>query len=210
MQFTSKTFIAGLLLGSVGFVPSVFASQEAPYLQNAEGAPVVAAGGGCVHSPSWNGTMPTCPEPTLVVEQGQAKIMFSVDDSEFFGFNKDQLNDKAKADLDAMVGAVQDADMIHGIDITGHADQIGPPPYNTALALKRAEAVKKYLVSQGIPADRINTASDGSSDPLVTCPGVDNEGKLIKCLAPNRRVDVVASLGNDVDVTSVSLAPPPN
>jgi OOP family OmpA-OmpF porin len=139
---------------------------------------------------------------------GKASIAFTADDSEFFGFDKVKLSDRIKKDLDTMVGAVESADMIHGITITGHADRIGPSPYNSKLALRRADAVKSYLVSKGIPADRIVAESDGSSQPVVTCPGVKNEGKLIRCLAPNRRVDIQALLADTVNVADVTLISP--
>jgi len=91
-----------------------------------------------VHTGRWQESMPTCPEPTLVVEGGQAKFVFAADESEFFGFDQVSFSDQVKADLDSVVGAVDNADMIHGITVTGHADRIGPAPYNDKLALRRA------------------------------------------------------------------------
>ena len=202
-----STAVTALLVGALRTALPARAGIERAYPTDGENRPILSGSGGCVHSGSWKESMPTCPEPTVVVEEGQGKIVFSVDDAEFFGFDQVQLSDQTKADLDAMVGAVENADMIHGVTITGHADRIGPAPYNENLALRRAQAVKDYLVARGIPAERIETLSDGSSRPLFTCPHVKNERKLIRCLAPNRRVDIEALLADTVDVATVTLSP---
>ena len=197
-----------LLLGIFGTALAAETDTSGAYVKDSEGQPVHTGSGGCLHTGNWQESMPTCPEPTLVVEEGQAMIVFAADDAEFFGFDQVKLSDQIKADLDTVIGAVKDADMIHGIIVTGHADRIGPAPYNEQLAQRRAQAVKEYLVSKGIPAKRIQAQSDGSSQPLVSCPEIKNKQKLIRCLAPNRRVDIEALLADQVDIGSVSLAPP--
>ncbi|MCP5315638.1 MAG: OmpA family protein [Chromatiaceae bacterium] len=203
-----STLGVSLLTAAFGIAQPVVAATASAYLTDGSGQPVRSGAGGCVDSGSWKESMPTCPEPTLVVEEGRAMIVFAADDSAFFGFDKVKLSDETKADLDSIIDAVEDADLIHAVTITGHADKLGPTPYNERLALRRAQAVKDYLVSRGIPAERIATASDGSSAPLVTCPGIRSENKLIRCLAPNRRVDIEAVLADSVDVATVSLTPP--
>jgi len=50
-------------------------------------------------------------------------------------------------------------------------------------------AVKRYLVAQGVNPDRIKTVAKGESEPVVECKGLKGK-KLINCLAPNRRVVV--------------------
>jgi peptidoglycan-associated lipoprotein len=50
--------------------------------------------------------------------------------------------------------------------IVGHADVRGPSKYNQALSERRAEAAKKYLVSQGIAANQIETQAEGKSQQL--------------------------------------------
>jgi outer membrane protein OmpA-like peptidoglycan-associated protein len=51
--------------------------------------------------------------------------------------------------------------------IEGHADNVGSPDYNDALAMKRAEAVRKALVSRGIAPSRIALRSHGEQNPLA-------------------------------------------
>lgn len=59
------------------------------------------------------------------------------------------------------------------VQVGGHCDERGTEEYNMALGEKRAEAAKKYLVSLGVPAERLQTVSYGKTQPLVK--GVDDE-----------------------------------
>jgi peptidoglycan-associated lipoprotein len=59
------------------------------------------------------------------------------------------------------------------VSIDGHCDERGTEEYNMALGEKRAQAAKKYMVSLGVPADRLNTVSYGKTKPLVK--GVDED-----------------------------------
>ena len=75
--------------------------------------------------------------------------------------------------------------------VTGHTDPIGSQAYNQKLSERRADAVRDYLVSKGVPKDKIETLGMGKTQPV---PGVVCNMKamkeLIACLAPNRRVEV--------------------
>jgi peptidoglycan-associated lipoprotein len=66
------------------------------------------------------------------------------------------------------------------ITIEGHCDERGTAEYNLALGERRATAVKEYLVSLGVPADRIATVSKGKESPFCT---ESNES----CWQQNRR-----------------------
>jgi|SRR5579864_6471367 len=66
------------------------------------------------------------------------------------------------------------------VTIEGHCDERGSTEYNIALGDRRAAAVKQYLVSQGIPGDRISTVSYGKEKPFCM---ESNEG----CWQQNRR-----------------------
>ena len=79
--------------------------------------------------------------------------------------------------------------------VTGHTDRIGTDAYNQKLSQRRADAVKSYLVAQGVENNRIETAAKGESDPVVSCDDVKGKAsgknkKLVECLQPNRRVMV--------------------
>ena len=122
--------------------------------------------------------------------------VYTIDNAAYFGFNQAVLTPKAKSELNRMVSKMDKADNIRSITITGHADTIGTTPYNRALAFRRADAVKAYLISKGISANRITTQSDGSASPLVSCNADKKLSDKINCLAPDRRADVNALLAS--------------
>lgn len=70
------------------------------------------------------------------------------------------------------------------ITIEGHADERGTREYNIALGAKRAQAVRNYLVQNGINAGRIRTISYGKERPVAVC----ND---ISCWSQNRRAQTV-------------------
>ncbi|MDP3825856.1 MAG: OmpA family protein, partial [Polaromonas sp.] len=75
------------------------------------------------------------------------------------------------------------------VTVTGYTDRLGSDAYNLKLSQQRAEAVRNYLTSKGVAANRLTAVGKGESNPVVTC----NDRKrtdLINCLAPNRRVEV--------------------
>lgn len=108
-----------------------------------------------------------------------------------FDFNKSTLRPEGKAKIDEVVAKANNL-VLEVVIAVGHADRIGSAAYNQKLSEKRAAAVKDYMVSKGIPANRIYTEGKGSKQP-VTKPG-DCKGpkspKVIACLQPDRRVDI--------------------
>src|SRR3954451_3400883 len=72
------------------------------------------------------------------------------------------------------------------VKVTGHTDYVGSAAYNDKLALKRAEAVKAFLVKYSVNADQITTSGDGKR-----APEVDNRSKEGRFM--NRRVVLTVS-----------------
>jgi len=72
--------------------------------------------------------------------------------------------------------------------IEGHADEQGTREYNLALGARRAAAVQNFLISQGVPANRLRTISYGKERPIEVC---SEEA----CYAKNRRAVTVLSVG---------------
>lgn len=72
--------------------------------------------------------------------------------------------------------------------VEGHADEQGTREYNIALGDRRANAVREFLISQGVAGNRLRTISYGKERPLEIC---SNEA----CYAKNRRAVTVLSAG---------------
>ncbi len=108
-----------------------------------------------------------------------------------FDFNKSDLRPEGKKKLDDVIAKTGKLNL-EVVVAVGHADRIGSPAYNQKLSEKRAAAVKAYMVSKGVPANRIYTEGKGSKQP-VTKPGQcegPKSAKVIQCLQPDRRVDI--------------------
>jgi OOP family OmpA-OmpF porin len=113
-----------------------------------------------------------------------------------FGFDQDSLQADGKKALDQLILSLQRVD-IEAIEVTGHTDRLGRKAYNDKLSLRRAEAVKSYLVQMGgISASKINTTGMGSTRPETLsseCQGSQASRALITCLRADRRVEVEVS-----------------
>lgn len=72
---------------------------------------------------------------------------------------------------------------IHDIKVVGNTDAIGSAEYNQKLSERRANAVKEYLMSKGVPASKIHTEGHGMRDPVAS--NKTKEGR-----AKNRRADI--------------------
>ena len=108
-----------------------------------------------------------------------------------FDFDKATLRPEGKKKIDE-VAAKANQLVLEVVIAVGHADRIGGAAYNQKLSEKRAAAVKDYMVSKGIPANRVYTEGKGSKQP-VTKPGEckgPKSPKVISCLQPDRRVDI--------------------
>lgn len=89
--------------------------------------------------------------------------------------------------MSGSVGSSGDVDRLREsrlIEVAGHADSTGPAEYNMGLSLRRANAVRDYLVSKGVEADRLVVRGYGESRP--TADNSTREGR-----AKNRRVELV-------------------
>ena len=109
-----------------------------------------------------------------------AKVTYAAD--AFFDFDKSVLKPEGKAKLDDLVAKVKNISL-EVIIAVGHTDAIGTDAYNQKLSVRRAEAVKAYLVSKGIEKNRVYTEGKGEKQPIA-----DNKTKEGR--AKNRRVEI--------------------
>ena len=129
-------------------------------------------------------TPPVAPAAPAITSQ---KITYQAD--ALFDFDKAILKPAGKEKLDDLASKIQ-ALNLEVVVATGYTDRIGSAAYNDRLSLRRAQAVKSYLVSKGVPAERIYTEGKGKRNPVTTGCNQKNHKQLIACLAPDRRVEV--------------------
>lgn len=108
--------------------------------------------------------------------------------TELFEFDRAELNG-AHAKLDEIAAALNGNPQIAQVSISGHTDRLGSDAYNLELSSRRAETVKRYLIDKGVSAERVVATGRGEASPVVDCTE-RNRAALIKCLEPNRRVEV--------------------
>jgi OOP family OmpA-OmpF porin len=100
----------------------------------------------------------------------------------FFDFDKSAVKPEGRAALRSLVDQAKGA-TVEQVRIEGHTDSTGPAKYNIGLSVRRAEAVKRLLVQEGIPADKVVTEGLGESQPVAS--NATRDGR-----AQNRRVEV--------------------
>lgn len=132
---------------------------------------------------------PAPPPPPPAPKLAPEKVTFSAD--VLFDFDKATLKPAGKEALDAFAGKLQGVNF-EVIVAVGHTDRIGSEAYNKKLSVRRAEAVKEYLVKEkGIAANKVYTDGKGEAEPVTKdCKGTKATKALIECLQPDRRVDV--------------------
>jgi OOP family OmpA-OmpF porin len=124
---------------------------------------------------------PPAPAPAPAPQPPAAtKVTYAAD--AFFDFDKSVLKPEGKAKLDDLVDKVKGINL-EVIIAVGHTDSVGSDPYNQALSVRRADAVKSYLVSKGIEKNRVYTEGKGEKQPVA-------DNKTAEGRAKNRRVEI--------------------
>lgn len=186
----------------------ISAPSSHSYSQNSSGVITRSEFGLCWRSGSWseNDAIAGCdgalaspiPNPIApdiannltkaVPAQAAKPCNFTLGSDQTFAFNKAELNKAAKHQIDRdVLPRLEECQNIESITITGHTDNLGSIHSNQILSEKRAKAVADYLKAKGV-ITKMNVIGAGSGQALKACNDKLTHTKLIRCLAPNRRV----------------------
>ena len=162
-------------------------AQNIDNWRNANGVVWKNANGDCWRDASWTpataaaGCGAAAPAAKAAAPVAAAsKVTYAAD--AFFDFDKAVVKPAGKAKLDDLVAKVKGINL-EVIIAVGHTDSIGSDAYNQKLSVRRAEAVKAYLVSKGIEKNRVYTEGKGEKQPVAS--NKTKEGR-----AKNRRVEI--------------------
>jgi OOP family OmpA-OmpF porin len=161
------------------WTPAMAITECDPDLAPKAAAPAPAAAPAAPAAPA-----PAAPKPAA------KKVTLAAD--ALFDFDKAVLRAEGKAKLDKVVADVKSI-KLEVIIAVGHADRLGKDAYNQKLSERRAAAVKDYLVSKGIEANRVYAEGKGEKQPVTggKCGKSEKRTKqLVDCLQPDRRVDL--------------------
>jgi len=192
------------VIATLSTAPARAAEEAAAYLVAAsDGAPVTTASGACVRTSEWNPAasyrdcdslpiaklIPASVEPARLDSPLRAEpIRISM--NTLFDFDSAVLRADAGPALDALAKQLTQASY-QKVDIVGHADRMGPGKYNQKLSEQRAEAVRDYLLAQGLDGTRLTAFGVGNTEPLTgkECRGL--RGKpLVYCLQRDRYTEI--------------------
>lgn len=170
--------------------------EAAPgYFDDTQGNVLRTATGDCVRSGDWSGDKATivgCDGYTLDVKvdiiEGQPTGLlkgFIIPAASLFEFDKAIVRPDAQAELEAyraeIAPTITDA---AAAVLIGHTDSTGDADYNLDLSLRRAQAVRDYLVETGTPAEKLRVIGSGEYEPIAS--NDTPEGRAL-----NRRVEVI-------------------
>jgi len=100
-----------------------------------------------------------------------------------FDFDKAMIRSEDFEVMDKNVAALKEWGDVN-VEVAGHTDSIGSEKYNMGLSLRRAEAVRNYLVEKGVSAERLTVKAYGESQPVAD--NATEEGRF-----QNRRVELI-------------------
>ncbi|WP_204382713.1 OmpA family protein [Aeromonas veronii] len=132
--------------------------------------------------------VPPPPAEPEVVDQ-----TFNLSSDVLFAFGKADLKQEGMSALDDLYQQIVDVQPKDGSAVVmGYTDRIGSDANNQKLSEARAQTVADFLISKGLPADKVSIQGNGASNPVTgnQCDAIKAKAALIDCLGPDRRVEV--------------------
>lgn len=134
--------------------------------------------------------------PEVVVEAAPAVEKFSLDADALFAFDKWKFADMkptGRRKITELANTLKDRQSAGqvNIQVVGHTDYLGDDMYNMNLSQLRAQTVRQLLVNQGVSSFGIYAQGMGEAQPVKQCSSALPRQSLIRCLQPNRRVEVI-------------------
>lgn len=173
--------------------------QKAAFNQG--GQPVVSTYGACVRT-KWDAANDVCapekPKPVVKAPVKKPVVQPTPQPKKdertiYFDFNSSKLAEAETVKLDKLVEWLASSKGVTGATVYGFADQIGSADYNERLSAKRAAAVEAYLAIKGVvlPTNVEIVKGLGETGSLTSCDDSLKRAEKIKCLAADRRVEVM-------------------
>ena len=144
---------------------------------------MVLALGACARNGAVDANNPALANASAATPGSQQDFVVNVGDRVFFESDSTELSQQAVGTLEKQAQWLRTYPQ-YAFLIEGHADERGTREYNIALGARRAQAVRDYLVSRGVQAQRMRTISYGKERPVAVC----ND---ISCWSQNRRAVTV-------------------
>ncbi len=198
--------IAALCSSGLVFSTAALAHQggmgNAGYVTDAAGHLILDGAGNCVRTSAWSVDLalaecdpdlvkkpvvaappPAAPAPAPMPAPEPVYETVALSAGALFDINKATLKAEGQRQLSELATRIKTMGNIEHIDIAGHTDSSGAESYNQDLSVRRANAVKNFLVDQGVDPKLMSTIGYGETRPVGN--NATREGR-----AQNRRVEV--------------------
>ena len=129
------------------------------------------------------------------VKEESRGMVITLSGQVLFVTGKAELLPAAQDQLTVVAKALQDQGEIKPIVVEGYTDSVGSESTNMKLSQDRADAVRSFLVSKGLPSDKLSAVGKGKSNPVASNDTADGR-------ANNRRVEIVVAGGSANAITN--------
>ena len=182
---------AGMLLANVAIAHDAGSPNDG-YVGDSQKHYITHSTGDCVRTGAWKpadqtvdcGLVPVAKAPPPPPPPPPSYEKFTLAAEALFDHDKSVLKQAGRDAIHALDEKIKSKGAtVVDIDVIGHTDSDGSEEYNQALSIRRANAVKDFMVSEGIDASIIDVSGKGELSPIA-----DNRSREGRAL--NRRVEI--------------------